>query len=246
MSDSSPTADPTAIPVPSIHASDVSTRDTIEAIGAQYIESETLPGEDRVAHCRRLYRAVAAVTVDLFDRIPITVTWTTEDPYDSYDDMRESVFATGELKIFAGGTHPTHMSPEENLQFRAVHDYWGHLYHDVDFSFAGEFRKWNQLRHRYPAETHPVLFGEVVGQQAAACYCADGFDDDAFRQRPVIAPADWIDSAHRAVENKVGAIAVTEPRAWDEKVTEDEDETNDDPEPLLNRRERHDRLDIDM
>lgn len=168
-----------------------------ERIGKEYIEADSLPYEnsDRV---RRAYRRIARINEHLYSQIPIEVIWQKEDPYDSYADMRETVAKEGVLRVFSGGSGTRYLSHEENVKGRAVHDFFGHLEADVDFSFCGEFRKWLHVKDRYPPDAQSVLFTEVVGQRAAAGYLDEGFASDRFEQRAAFPKAGWIDIAWSA------------------------------------------------
>lgn len=169
-----------------------------EKIGREYVESDALPAEGS-ARVRDAYRKIARINEVRYDAIPVPVIWQEDDPYSSFEDMKERVEKEGVFRVFSGGTHPDMMSREENIKGRAVHDWYGHLDADCDFSFAGEFRKWRHVRDAYPPECAPVLFAEVVGQVSAAYYLDGGFSNDRFTQRPCAAPARWIEAAREHV-----------------------------------------------
>jgi len=133
-----------------------------------------------------VYHELARVNNQLFDSIPVDVHIVDSDPYDSFADMKESV--SDELLIFSGGDTPRFLTHEENLKGRAVHDWYGHLSHDCDFSPEGEFTKWFRMVDFYPPHVTQLLFGEVVAQ-VAAVHHVGGFDYD---QRPCIAPTEWV------------------------------------------------------
>jgi len=166
-----------------------------EKIGREYVESDTLPAENS-AEVRDAYRKIARINDVRYEQIPVPVVWQEDDPYSDFQDMKESVEREGVFRVFSGGTHPTGvLSREENIKGRAVHDWYGHLAAECDFSFSGEFTKWRHVRDAYPPECAPVLFAEVVGQVSAAYYLEGGFSNDRFTQRPCAAPARWIDAA---------------------------------------------------
>ena len=75
--------------------------------------------------------------------------WPTDkDPYNSYEELRDDVKNNKTLKVFKGGNplpedHPlAKVDPKTgetyNTMFRAVHDLFGHLTKDNDFSENGE------------------------------------------------------------------------------------------------------------
>lgn len=164
-----------------------------QSIGREYVEHEFNSNQDCV---RRAYRTMAHINEHLFSAIPVPVEFTKEDPYADYTDMKESVEKTGVFKVFAGGSGTKYLSHEENCKGRAVHDWYGHLEADCNFTFEGECRKWFhvcKVKGYYPKECHRVMLAEVVGQVAACHYLPDGFGDTRFRQRPIEAPQEWKD-----------------------------------------------------
>lgn len=164
-------------------------------IGLDYVESEELPWEDSDL-VWDLYRKITQVNDVLYDQIPVPVVWTDDDPYDDYADMARSVGREQCLKVFTGGI-PDEFEKADVVKSRAVHDWYGHLGADVDFSFLGEFAKWRHVKELYPPECRMVLFGIVVGQVSAAYYLDDGFADDRFEQRLCIAPDRWLHWARK-------------------------------------------------
>ena len=139
-----------------------------------------------------LYRELGERHAELYDEIPVPVHWTDDDPYNSYEEMRSRVFREGELWVYQGGSHPDGMTHEQNVKGRAVHDWFGHLQHDVGFSFEGEFLKWYNTKALYPKDTHQLLFTEIVCQRAAISYLEDGFADPQFEQHGFESPEAWI------------------------------------------------------
>lgn len=140
------------------------------------------------------YAELAKTNRQRFEEIPVDVEFTESDPYESYDHMIQEVDRTGVMKIFGGGTHPDYLTHEENLQGRAVHDWFGHIQLGVDFSLEGEWAKWRGMSDHYSENAHRLLFTEVVGQLCVA-HVVGGFDSPAFEQRGIIAPDRWIDAA---------------------------------------------------
>jgi hypothetical protein len=138
---------------------------------------------------RRAYRSMAQVNEDLFDRIPVDVHFTESDPYEDYEDMNESVYETGVLKIFSGGSEPEFLTRQQNLKGRAVHDWYGHLGHNCDFSVEGEVTKWYNMCDVYSPKVCQLLFAEVVGQ-VCVVHTIGSFD---YEQRPILAPSSWIE-----------------------------------------------------
>ena len=91
-------------------------------------------------------------------------------PYDDAEEMVKKVKDTGTMQISKDfNNHPV-FSEEENLQFRAVHDYIVHIMNadkGIDFSRKGEIKAYNLHRKLAPKEAWPALFSEVAAQ---ACY----------------------------------------------------------------------------
>ena len=134
------------------------------------------------------YQEIAKINEKKYETIPVEVIWQKEDPYDSYEDMKKTVEKENKLRVFSGGSEPKFISQEQNVKGRAVHDWFGHLDADCDFSLAGEFEKYTHVKNDYPAWTRPLLFTEIVGQRAAASYYENGFFDNRFEQKATFAP----------------------------------------------------------
>ena len=97
----------------------------------------------------------------------IDVQFVDSDPYEDRDQMADDVKRNKVLKISSMfNDHPV-FSPEENLKFRAVHDYYTHIVCDQDFGLRGELKAYNTHARLAPPIARPALFTEVVGQ---ACY----------------------------------------------------------------------------
>lgn len=169
-------------------------------IGREYVESDSLPCEDNRA-TERAYRSIAKTVTRLFDRIPVPVVYQSDDPYDSYADMARTVGREQMLRVYCEHAGHPFLSDSENLKFRAVHDWFGHLEADVHFKADGEFKKWQHMKQYFSGpNVHRVMFAEVVGQVGAAYYLRDGFGDDRFTQRAFIAPKWWIHWMRAAVD----------------------------------------------
>lgn len=92
------------------------------------------------------------------------------NPYGTAEQMRREVARTGILEISRdGGAHPR-WTPEQNLRFRAVHDFVVHILPGEagpDFGRRGEMRAYNLHRRLAPRDAWPALFTEIAAQ---ACY----------------------------------------------------------------------------
>lgn len=155
-----------------------------EAVGSWYLAAEHRDDQE----VRDAYDAITAINERRFQEVleDVDVIFTTEDPYADYTAMRVDI-ERGVMKVFAGGSHPEHMTPTENVVGRAVHDYLGHYAINRGFDFYGEVAKWKHVRHRYPDTAQRLLFTEVVGQLCAA-HVVGGFDSPDFQQKAIVAP----------------------------------------------------------
>jgi hypothetical protein len=169
-----------------------------ERIGREYVESDRLMYENS-KKAEILYGNIGRICEKLADRIPVPVIYQSEDPYTGYQDMAETVAEEQQLRVYNQHTDHPYFTHEQQLAFRAVHDWYGHLSADVDFSPEGEYRKFVHMRKHFSAEENRVLFAEVVGQVGAVHYLSDGFNDERYEQRAFIAPYQWIDAMNDAV-----------------------------------------------
>jgi hypothetical protein len=100
----------------------------------------------------------------------IDIQFVENDPYTDRDQMADDVKSNGVLKISKlFNNHPV-FTAEENLKFRAVHDYYTHIVSNQDFGLKGELKAYNTHARLAPPAALPALFTEVVGQ---ACYAID-------------------------------------------------------------------------
>jgi hypothetical protein len=89
------------------------------------------------------------------------------EPYANSDEMRADVANNRHLWVFTGGTqtsaHPF-LSPQENIMFRAVHDYLTHAAEGYGFGPQGEYNAWMQHARSLPDEAQMALAMETVLQ----------------------------------------------------------------------------------
>lgn len=115
------------------------------------------------------YNALMESTKKLFKQLQskLKVEFVDYNPYESRDQMNDEVKKTGVLKILSlYNDHPL-FSKEENLMFRAVHDYFTHIISNQNFDLRGELKAYNTHAKLVPPDALPALFTEVAGQ---ACY----------------------------------------------------------------------------
>jgi len=141
--------------------------DYCEAVSAAYDRAplvepdEVWRWEKLIKHVEKFYKRILS---------DVDVQFVRGQPYESADEMRDAVNETGVLLISKDdNVHPV-FSPDQNLKFRAVHDYVVHIIPGAgaaDFSQRGEIRAYNLHRRLAPPDTWPALFTEVAAQ---ACY----------------------------------------------------------------------------
>jgi hypothetical protein len=97
-----------------------------------------------------------------------------EDPYDSYNAVKDDVLKNRRMKIFTGGNplppdHPlAAVDPDTGLTYttmlRGVHDLFGHVAGDNDFSEQGEGGATYAHRQMMSPKSVPALLNETEGQ----------------------------------------------------------------------------------
>ena len=141
------------------------------------------------------------------------------DPYDSYEAVKKDVEENKRLKIFTGGNplpadHPlAQIDPETGLSYntmlRGVHDLYGHIAGDNDFSEAGEAGATNAHKQMMSEPSVPALLNETEGQVSQYFH---GKDKGNFPpQNATVVPEqfvrDWHETAgKRAAAEEAGAI----------------------------------------
>lgn len=107
------------------------------------------------------------------------VQFTDDDPYGSAEEVAADVVKNQRLKIFTGGSEHPILTPEQNVIFRTVHDYYAHTgpnrknvakpgdFKSFAFHLRGEINAYLVHAKIAPKIAVPVMFSEVVAQ---ACY----------------------------------------------------------------------------
>lgn len=164
----------------------LTTKMVAETVGKWYQTATPIPTDE----IQEVADTVAEVNCHLYELIwlnGVEIEFTRSDPYPDFEAMVEDISENGNMRIFSGGSTPSYFTRHQNEIARAVHDYWGHYKHGVDFSFWGEFKKFHHMKKYYPEHTHSLLFAEVVGQ-TGFCHLLGGFDHPDFEQRDLMAP----------------------------------------------------------
>lgn len=156
-------------------------------IGKSYIQDSFENEENE--YTKAAYEAIKEVNKRLFDLVPYKVVFVEDDAYQTAKEMRESILATGEVKIYTGYSGHSYLNKEENAIGRAIHDIFAHCVCGCPFTFQGEYNAYLEQRKHYPEWTWKVLFAEIPAQTAAYYYN----NDFSYKQRAIEAPQEWLD-----------------------------------------------------
>jgi hypothetical protein len=117
------------------------------------------------AEARRVERAFAELSHE------ITVTFTDDDPYQSFEELRQDVTVNRRMRVFKGGSDTPLWDPLTNWKARAVHD-WDHIVSSSDFSVEGEAATYRRGAARMPGLA-PLYLSEIVLQAALQTYTGE-------------------------------------------------------------------------
>lgn len=111
----------------------------------------------------------------------IEVNVTSEDPYPSFEALREDVATNNRLNVMSTETTGGHsfFTNAENDQFRAVHDYFGHVATGRAFDRHGEEAAYRSHAQMFPEEARPALSSETRGQNSYLNWGGNDFPDNA-------------------------------------------------------------------
>lgn len=103
---------------------------------------------------------------------------TPNDPYTDEHDMAAQVGRTGTMRTYSGHSDHPEMSGDKTVDFRTVHDLYGHMdptnsatgnrFRTHGFNLRGEFNSYVSHVRMVPREAIPALFTEIVGQTSYA------------------------------------------------------------------------------
>jgi len=155
------------------------------------------------------YKAMIPFIERMFKQIQsrVKVEFVNYHPYENADELRKDVKETGVLRIAkADSDHPI-FTNEQNVKFRAIHDYMSHIQaigsRGTEFSLRGEIAAYNVHLKTIPKTAIPALFTEVIGQVCAYYYLGGRFPD---KQKIAILPGfDYINIGRvegRDIKNK--------------------------------------------
>lgn len=128
------------------------------------------------AEVARIQRAFEAL------KRKIEVRFVDQDPYSSYDHLRNDVIVNKRMLVWTGASETPLWTPEVNWKARAVHD-WDHVTHDVDFSMEGEHAAYRVSAAKTPGLA-PLYLSEIVLQAAVQTYTGE------FDEQKLVLPSD--------------------------------------------------------
>lgn len=119
-----------------------------------------------------------------FQRIPVQVSWVTNDPYPNFMQMARDIRA-GHFKVTCNG-FVSRIWGTHYQRFRALHDYWGHFVAGNPFGVEGELRAYGSHCAQFPRECWPLIFNELVLANSHKDYFGHPGED-----KLVIPPTAW-------------------------------------------------------
>jgi len=111
------------------------------------------------------WKTLAEETTRLYEALPkdLRVRFKPGQPYPTAADLHR-VISTRYLVVSTDNNfHPVWTS-EENLRFRAVHDWYGHVLTGYDFTLSGELGAYNATAELHTPSAVHALFTEVYVQ----------------------------------------------------------------------------------
>lgn len=98
----------------------------------------------------------------------IAVEFVTDDPYKTTQEIIDDIQKNKRLKVYSGHAEHPVWTTEQNLKFRAYHDYLSHVAGGHEFGPKGEIASYNQHAKMAPKRALLALFTEIVGQALTA------------------------------------------------------------------------------
>lgn len=93
------------------------------------------------------------------------------EPFHTYktaEEMSAEVLGKGIFRVSTADSEHPIWSVEQNVKFRAVHDWYTHIINKAPFNARGELRAYNSYTKLIPANAIPAAFTEIVGQVSYA------------------------------------------------------------------------------
>lgn len=126
------------------------------------------PGPPATEEARASYDAFIIDVSVQYLNLPVAVErWQGEgQPYGTSRKMFDDVEHNGRLLVFTGGEDHPYLTRDQNVMFRAVHDYYGHFLGRFQFGPRGEFMAWRAHAGWFSPLALPALAVETLGQNA--------------------------------------------------------------------------------
>lgn len=116
----------------------------------------------------------------------IEVNVTKDDPYPSFEALHKDVTENNRLNVMSTETTGGHsfFTNEENDQFRAVHDYFGHVATGRGFDRHGEEAAYRSHAQMFPKDARQALASETRGQNSYLNWGGGEFPGNAVVEVP--------------------------------------------------------------
>ena len=182
--------------LPEVNPEPVTEDPRVLQMGKVYDELQHSPNDPKVKASYDAFKNELDHQYDMLTKEGFKFDTSKEDPYPSYEAMRQDILRNKHLTAWEGAAPPAdHPLAERdpktgltyNEKFRLVHDVLGHAAHDADFSGNGEESAWNYHRQMFSPEAQPALAGETRGQVAS--YTRNGKFPET--QKAVIMPEEY-------------------------------------------------------
>lgn len=141
----------------------VATREQLETLAQAYRKGADMLGTPQArAMVDKETRRISQAFDELTKKIAIR--FVDEDPYRSFEEMRDRVKAERMMLVWTGASDTPLWDPVTNWKARAVHD-WDHIQHGLDFSMEGEAGAFRVSAARMPGLA-PLYLSEIALQAA--------------------------------------------------------------------------------
>ncbi|CAB5220238.1 hypothetical protein UFOVP238_4 [uncultured Caudovirales phage] len=137
-----------------------------------YDAAEDVPADKASPEVKKAYAALTKEVGEqykvLTQDLGVKVEFTDEDPYENYNEMQKDYLQNKRIKIMrtaSTGSHPL-MTDEQNDQFRAVHDAFGHLGTGCGFDRHGEEAAYQAHKSMFSPEAQKAAATELRGQNS--------------------------------------------------------------------------------
>ena len=153
-----------------------------------YRDAQGKPESDRI---RGSYEALRQETKQQFDfmtrpeskgGLGMQFESTDDDPYPDPQSMHDDVINNKRIKVWGTRGLPgghNYFTDDENDQFRAVHDVFGHVGVGGSFSRNGEEGAWESHRQMFSEKARPAMTSETRGQNSFLNFGGGDFPDQS-------------------------------------------------------------------